>query len=103
MKVFKNEGIIRGWLYCLIVSEGNAHSGSSSKFLEIDKIRLMFSEEQEDEIRIVIFQNEKSVYEKSFVPIAHKKTLFPNIKSPIRFSDLIRICILSSQNQFKTI
>lgn len=95
--------MIKGWLYCQIGIEGRTSQEVATKFLYIHKISFFFLEDYEDEFEVRVFQNTKPIYEKTFFGCPKDKTLFPNIKQNIRYSDVIRITILNGKNHFKTI
>jgi hypothetical protein len=95
--------MIKGWLYCLVGEEGCLVKHSNEKYLYIHKINLFFLEDCESELTLAIFQNQTPIYEKRFIPSLNSKTLFPNLRNSIRYSDVIRIILLSNHHQFNPI
>lgn len=57
----------------------------------MQKINLAFLEEIEEEINIQIKQNNQLIFEKTFRLNQRSKTLFPNLKKPVRLSDVFKI------------
>lgn len=95
--------MIKGWLYCHICLEGQDPVKIESKYLYIHKLSFHFLEDYENEFRLEIFQNTEPIYEKKFILTQTSKTLFPNIKNTIRYSDVIRISLNTEENKFRTI
>lgn len=57
----------------------------------MQKINLTFLEEIEDEIKLEIKRNTESIFEKVVKITQRGKTIFPNIRLPVKVSDVIRM------------
>jgi hypothetical protein len=95
--------MIKGWLYCQIGMEGEDTHKIESKYLYIHKITFHFLEDHDSEFSLQIFQNAESIYQKKFMLTQTSKTLFPNLKNAIRYSDLMRISLFNPDYNFKSV
>ena len=92
-----------GWLYCEFAFEGEDTRAKEERFLSLQKVNLTFVEEIEEEIKVEIKRNTESIYEKVIKLTHRSKTLFPNIRMPVRVSDVIRMEITSISQAIKPI
>lgn len=65
--------------------------------MSLQKVNLTFLEEIEEDIKVEIKRNTESIYEKVIKLTQRGKTLFPNLRMPVKVSDVIRMEITSSQ------
>lgn len=91
------DGLVTGWLYCEFAFEGEDTKAKEERFLSLQKVNLTFLEEIEEDIKVEIKRNTESIYEKVIKLTQRGKTLFPNLRMPVKVSDVIRMEITSSQ------
>lgn len=81
-----------GCLFCELDDGPEEHLGSGN-FLYLHKIDIILLEDIEHSFQITVCSNAVAVYEKQFHLHYKSKALFPNIKIPVRMSDVVSVSL----------
>lgn len=93
MKNLHYDGLYAGSFYCELSNTEDTNQDISSTFLYMHKLEISLLEKMDHLFNVRILQNRREVYSKDFHLHIKSKALFPNIKVPVRMSDVLTIII----------
>jgi hypothetical protein len=86
------DGLCVGCLFCE-VSEGGEGPCPAGSFFCLHKIEIILTEQLDNTFTLTFRNNLQPLFEKPFQMQTRSKTLFPNVKVPVRMSDVASIAL----------
>ncbi len=97
------DGVYVGALYCEIHSSSESDDQMAKNFLYMHKIEIVILEEISDFLTIQVHKNNEQVYEKEFYLPHQSKSLFPNLKIPVKMSDVFTFSLQTKKISFSNV
>ena len=83
------DGLYVGSMFCELSDGGEA--ASPSTFFYLHKIEIILLEQLEHSFTLTVSNNLAPLFEKKFQMHTRTKTLFPNVKKPVKMSDVATV------------